>query len=178
MKKYIFGLITIFAASCWNKTSNITTDIFEQITTTNEGGIIRGAELGMNTSTIKSNEIRGLTENDTTYLFYEFVIDSTSNYTVAYSFENDSLNEIRMDVYLQNEKNAADLSAKLKTYFFNKYHVQPQNESEAMWIWAVNEKSGNALKIELADESADYDFKYGKISLMIYKEDNREQPAL
>ena len=128
MKKIFFGIIISFLTSCGgNNDISSEVDVFDEIVSDKKEGTIRGANLGASVRAIRANEPHGLTENDSTYLFYEFTIDTTTYYTVAYNFVSDSLNEIRIDVYLRDDEGAAALTTKLKKYFSSKFNVQPQN---------------------------------------------------
>lgn len=132
-----------------------------------EGGLLRNVNLGASPEEVKRIETIGLTEETPDYLFYEFVIDSLNSYTLSYTFESNSLTEIRTDVYVQNDTAAKILSDSFVEYFTEQYK-EPVTQNESLWIWSTLYNK-EPIRIEFTDESAEYDH-VGKLSLIIYKE--------
>ncbi len=132
-----------------------------------EKGMLRGIDLGANLEEIKKAESAHISEESPDYLFYEFPVDSTNNYTIAYTLENNSLNEIRADIYVTNDTIAKTLCESFISYFSKRYK-EPQKENNVLWSW-LTLYNNTSVRIELMDESADY-HHVGKLSLIIYKE--------
>lgn len=132
-----------------------------------ESGLFRGLDLGINPSEVKTSESIGLTEEAPDYLFYEFAIDTATNYTVSYTFEENVLNEIQADIYVANDSVAKNLSDSFIKYLSKKYQ-DPVTENNGIWMWTTLYNK-MPIRIELRDESADYDH-VGKVALVVYKE--------
>ncbi|MBN8701501.1 MAG: hypothetical protein J0M08_00400 [Bacteroidetes bacterium] len=167
IKLLFFAIVlTIFSTSCnFNKTKSDVDELAQKITVSEEN-VVRGVYLGMSPSEVLKAEVIKASVQEANYLLYEATTDSSDTYTIAYTFDEDSLSEIRIDVYTISEAKAAQLLIKLKEFFANKYD-DPITENNTLFIWGIK-LNGIPMRIELADESEEY--KQGKISLTIYKD--------
>jgi hypothetical protein len=165
MRLFITSVICLFISACSSHSGN--EKKLADIILKDESGLLRGLDLGVTVKEVKESEPTGLTEETPEYLFYEFAIDSSTNYTISYTFENDALNEIRADIYLANDSAAKNLSASFIEYFNEKYK-ESVTETEGLWSWPTLYKN-IPIRIELSDESAEYN-NVGKLSLTVYKE--------
>ena len=98
---FIF-LITLVIASCNEeiKTQNNKPRIFPEYSIVldeiirSKDGVIRGVDLNSQASIINKVETKKPTEVSSNFLYFEYPIDSTINYSVTYNLKNDSLDEV------------------------------------------------------------------------------------
>ena len=142
---------------------------FEQIVKL-DTGLFRGFSIGTDEKTVRAIETKGLQEEDSDegidYLYYEFGIDSTLNYSIAYYFPDKHLNSIEVDVNLKNKPAGADLFNAFKSYYESKYGKAL--EEGDFCYWTVTSANGSKAKIELSDESPTYN--EGKLTLVIHED--------
>ena len=151
MKKALFPFLLFFLSCDYHSRTADYGETFQKIIKPDDG-IFRGVLLGDLFEKIRSSENGTLLEQDSSYLFYEYKLDSSDTYTVEYQFENKKLSEIRLDVYIKDVRNWKILFENLKEYFNEKYgNCTSENES---FIWRTN---AGSIQIVLTDESADYD---------------------
>jgi len=159
-------MCSLLLSSCTKSPLEEYGETFEEVMKS-DTGLFRGTSLGISRKEIKGIEVSGLKEEDTNegidFLFYEFVVDSSISYNVAYYFENNRLNNIEADIYLLNEPEAAELFNSFKRYFEKKYG-KAETDGD-FFLWIAKSKSGKA-RIALADESPSY--KRGKLTLVIH----------
>ena len=62
----------------------------------------------------------------------EATTDSSETYTIAYTFDSDSLIEIRIDAYMIADTRAAELLTEIKNYFTEKYQ-DPITNNNLLW---------------------------------------------
>lgn len=127
-------------------------------------GTFRGINLGISLDSLKLNETEGLNDASDDYLYYEFKIDSSTSYSVAYSFDEKKLNEIQVDIFLTTEEQASIVYTHFKDFFTKKYGTGENDNGFLSWSTSI--ESGGNVKIALADESSDYN--YGKLTLSFY----------
>ena len=138
----------------------------EKIVKTEEG-IFRGLYLGMALKNVKEKETIGLSDEDSSYLYYEIPLDSSNSFTLAYDFDEKGLKEIQSDVFMKNEDQFNELLNKFKMYFDDKYGKA--ENANGFWVWAKKAEKEDNIKITLTDESSD--FQYNKLSLNVYNAD-------
>lgn len=127
--------------------------------------IIRGIEPGMSTEEVLKIEKVAPSEQDSTALYYEFILDSTSTFSVNYSLINGKVREIELIILSKNIDYTAEIYTSLKNYFSKKY-ADPVSE-KGISIFSGITSGGENLKISLEDESG---IREGKIALLVYLE--------
>jgi len=141
-------------------------------------GIFRNVTFGIDPKTAKASEKRTPDETDTNYILYTLPIDtvnvdsvneeidSVSYFTIAYNFDQQKLNEIDEDVFVETDSIAAGLTQRLSEYFTSKYGESASGSDTKVWSFT---NKGKKMKVTLSDQSAEYD--YGKLSMVFYCED-------
>ena len=165
MKKFIlFFLSAIILISCGSEKKPVEDygKKFAQIIK-NEKGIARGIVLGLKKSQVKEAESAKPKDEDENYLYYEFNTDTGEFYTVEYNFDDRGLYEMRIDAYYIQEADARTLYESFRSYYTDLYGKI--EDFYGFSAWEVKQDSKN-LRIELADESAEY--RQGKFSLLLY----------
>ena len=127
--------------------------------------IIRGIEPGTYTELVIQNEKIAPTEQDSGSLYYEFLLDSVSTFSVNYSIANGKVREIELIVLSKSTDHAAEIYEGLKTYYTEKYSV-PVSE-KGICIFSGQTSNGENLKISLEDAGG---VQEGKIVLLVYLE--------
>lgn len=161
MRKFFLPAFLLFIFSCGNH-SGISDygGTFQKIIKS-DGGIFRGLLLEDDYKKIQGSENGALLEQDSSYLFYEYKLDSSDTYTIEYQFENKKLSDIRLDAYVKNSGEWKVLFENLKEYFNSKYgNCEKEKDS---FVWRTD---GGNISIFLTDESTDYE--EGILSLEIY----------
>lgn len=171
LPSFLLIINSLLIASCSSfSNSKEESDVLKSILGKEEN-LLRGIDLGYTPQQVKKLEKTGLTEDSGDYLFYEFYLDSSqthpTSYTVSYSFENDLLYEMRVDIYLANAEEAQKIAENLKQHFTKRFQA-PIEKSMLVWSIQKDQSSSKSL-IELEDESIDY--PYGKLSLTIHREE-------
>ncbi len=127
-------------------------------------GIFHGISLGMTLDEVKKNipatdSMSKLEENK--YLF-EGKLSAAKEYTYECTFDSKGLNDITLDIYLKDEKNADSLYTDFSNYF-SKRHGMPVLE-EGVTTWTTSEGKRPA-KIILEKEE---DYQYGKLKITFF----------
>ncbi|HEY6161585.1 MAG TPA: hypothetical protein VI112_10190 [Bacteroidia bacterium] len=128
-------------------------------------GMFRGIDLGKSKREVMEKE-KGAKpkDEDVNYLYYEFPGDTGELYTLEYQFDEQGLNQVRLDAYYPGVADAHTLFLSFYDYYKDKYGETEKMEGFA--AWAFKRPDGKKLQIELTDESAEY--RQGKFSLLIY----------
>ncbi len=127
-------------------------------------GIFHGIMLGMTLEEVKKNipatdSMSNLEENK--YLF-EGKLSASKEYSYECTFDSKGLNDLTLDIYLKDEKNADSLYTDFSNYFSKRYGM-PVLE-EGVTTWTTNEGKRPA-KIILEKEE---DYQYGKLTITFF----------
>lgn len=125
-----------------------------------------GIDLGQTINEVRLTEKTKVKDEQDDYLFYEVPIDATTNYTFAYSFDDEGLYEIQVDVFLKSKEEALELFTDFKRDYIKKYG--PMNEKDtgyAFWQIVLLPDS-NEAEISVIEESDEFD--QGKLSITFY----------
>lgn len=134
-----------------------------------DAGAFRGLNLGENIDTVLKKEQGEPMEVDETYLYYEFnVPDSSATYSLTYNFDEQGLNEIQSDLFVNNPDQTDTVLGSFKKYFED--HYGSCEVHMGFSVWTVSSEKYGKVRINLSDESADLGTpgSPGKISLWIY----------
>jgi len=165
MKKILSLLILLrFALVSCDSKKNLSEygDLFARLMK-NEKGIFRGLILGLKPSQVKEAEGVRPQQEEESYLFYDFILDTAESYTLEYNFDERGLSEMRLDAYFIQEADARALYESFKAYYTDRFGEV--NDFYGFTAWDIVQDN-RRIRIELADESAEY--RQGKFSLLIY----------
>lgn len=133
-----------------------------------EESTFRGFNFGEKMDTVLARETGQPAEADDGYLYYEYKIDEGGSFNITYDFNETGLNEIQSDIFINDPLKSDSVFNAFRKYFDD--HFGKSEVDMGYNVWSVkSEKYGN-IKINLADESADFtvDETPGKIALWIY----------
>jgi len=162
----LIGLSCVLFSSCADQQHPSPKPDFMQQIIKDSTSFFRGIDLDMTLAAVKSKEDTIPSEEEGDYLFYEVKVDSSNSYTISYSFDDKGLSEVQVDIFIDNEKKAADLYTGFKNYFDRKLGQGDSKNGFTTWIKKEEQQSGER-EVELLDESGDYN--YGKLSLSFYR---------
>lgn len=128
-------------------------------------GIFRGLELNAKTETIKSIENASPVENAPGRLFYEYNADSLTNYSIEYILNNDSLEEISVQINTDDLELSSYLFCDLKDYYANK--LPNPTEDKGYVVYNCFEGQRKPFVVSLSDNSSP---SKGIINMVIYKD--------
>lgn len=128
-------------------------------------GLIRGISLNVPPDTVLKYEKSAPIEKSPTRIYYEFPLDSATDYSVEYQFQNDSLSEIILRIYSTNLDLINYLYCDLKDYF--SYIIPHNMEEKGYVIYNCVEGERRPFVISLSDISVS---DKGIIQLNIYKD--------
>lgn len=128
-------------------------------------GVLRGFEPGEKAADIISYEYKKPAESDKDYSFYEYPIDSVSAYTIAYSFVNDTLDEMEVQINSKTIDAASDIMNNLSRYYSQKY-AEPL-EDKGIYVFNCTDSRKQNFKISLTDNST---AETGIINMLVYRE--------
>lgn len=140
---------------------------FEKVMLT-ETGVFRGFSLGDKIDSVIFKEAAKPMETDSGYLYYEMKIDTAGSFNVTYNFDDNGLNEIQSDIYINSSNRTEEVFSKFKSYFDQHYGASQNRQGYT--VWSVKSEKFGTVRISLNDESANFtvDKAPGKISLWIY----------
>ena len=141
--------------------------VFESVMLT-ENGVFRGLRLGDKMDSVRLHEVAKPIETDSGYLYYEMKLDTSGTFNITYNFDDNKLDEIQSDIYMNNTATADEVFTKFKTYFDN--HYGESQTQQGYTVWTVKSEKYGSARINLSNESANFtvDKAPGKISLWIY----------
>lgn len=128
-------------------------------------GIFRGLELNANSKVIRSIEKIEPMESSPNRLYYEFSADSMTNYSVEYSLQNDSLEEISVQINTEDLDLGSYLFCDLKDYYTNK--LPNPTEDKGYVVYNCFEGQRKPFVVSLSDNSSP---SRGIINMVIYKD--------
>ncbi len=139
-------------------------ELLDEIIRSKEG-VIRGVDLNSKASIITKTETKQPAEVDKDYLYFEYTIDSLTNYSVTYNLEKDSLDEVAVQINCNDLDLSSKLFTDLKTYYEKK--LPNPTEDKGYVVYNCFEGQRKPFVISLTDNSTP---NKGIINLIIYKD--------
>ncbi len=128
-------------------------------------GLFRGLELNARSKDIFATERHQPTKQDANHLFYEYTVDSTTNYLIDYTLNNDSLEEISVQVNCKDLELSSYLFCDFKDYYA--YRLPNPREDKGYVVYNCVEGERRPFVVSLSDNSSP---TMGILSLIIYKD--------
>jgi hypothetical protein len=128
-------------------------------------GVFRGLNLNSNAKAIKKAETDAPTETSPGHLYFEYKADSLTNYSIDYTLENDSLEEINVQINSDDLELASYLFCDLKDYYANK--LPNPTEDKGYVVYNCFEGQRKPFVVSLSDNSSP---SKGIINMVIYKD--------
>lgn len=128
-------------------------------------GVFRGLELNTNAAEIKAIEGQEPAEESEGHLYYEFQADSVTNYSIDYTLNNDSLEEINVQINTSDLDLSSYLFCDLKDYYANK--LPNPTEDKGYVVYNCFEGQRRPFVVSLSDNSSP---AQGIINMVIYKD--------
>lgn len=128
-------------------------------------GVFRGVNLNTSSSVVKGLEPGAPTEESSDHLYFEYRADSLTDYSIDYTFANDSLEEISVQINSNDLELASYLFCDLKDYYANK--LPNPTEDKGYVVYNCFEGERRPFVITLSDNSIP---TKGIINMVIYKD--------
>ncbi len=128
-------------------------------------GVIRGVDLNSQASIITKAETKQPSEVGSEFLYFEYSIDSITNYSVTYNLKNDSLDEVEVQINCNDLDLSSKLFTDLKTYYEKK--LPNPTEDKGYVVYNCFEGQRKPFVVSLTDNSTP---AQGIINLVIYKD--------
>lgn len=128
-------------------------------------GVIRGVDLNSKASLITTTETSEPSDVDEDYLYFEYKIDSVTNYSVTYNLNKDSLDEVEVQINCNDLDLSSKLFNDLKTYYEKK--LPNPTEDKGFVVYNCFEGQRKPFVVSLTDNSTP---NKGIINLVIYKD--------
>ena len=139
-------------------------EVLDEIIRTKDG-VIRGIDLNSKAQLITKTETKAPSEVDHDYLYFEYTVDSVTNYSVAYSLQKDSLDEVEVQVNCNDLDLSSRIFNDLKTYYEKK--LPNPTEDKGFVVYNCFEGQRKPFVVSLTDNSTP---NKGIINLVIYKD--------
>jgi hypothetical protein len=130
-----------------------------------QDGVIRGVNLNSKAELIKKAETAAPIEAETGHLYFEYQLDTLISYSVAYTLQNDSLEEINVQINCKDLDVSSKIFADLKDYYEKK--LPNPTEDKGYVVYNCFEGQRKPFVVSLSDNSTP---TKGIISLVIYKD--------
>ena len=128
-------------------------------------GVFRGLNLNAHPKAVREVENSEPVEASEGRLYYEYRADSVINYSIDYSFEHDSLDEINVQINCTDLDLANYLFCDLKDYYANK--LPNPTEDKGYVVYNCFEGERKPFVVSLSDNSSP---SMGVINMIIYKD--------
>jgi hypothetical protein len=128
-------------------------------------GVIRGVDLNSKAVLITKTETKEPSEVEHDYLYFEYKIDSVTNYSVTYNLQKDSLDEVEVQINCSDLDLSSRLFNDLKTYYEKK--LPNPTEDKGFVVYNCFEGQRKPFVVSLTDNSTP---SMGIINLVIYKD--------
>jgi hypothetical protein len=128
-------------------------------------GVIRGVDLNSPSTLITKTETKSPSEVDHDYLYFEYTIDSVTNYSVAYNLQKDSLDEVEVQINCNDLDLSSKLFNDLKSYYEKK--LPNPTEDKGFVVYNCFEGERKPFVVSLTDNSTP---NMGIINLVIYRD--------
>jgi hypothetical protein len=135
-----------------------------------DDGAFRGINLGDKMDSVQLKEAGPATEADDGYLYYEYKLDSSNAFDVAYTFDEKGLAQIQSEITINDPANTERIFNSFKLYFDD--HFGKSANHQGYTVWSVRSEKFGDVKINLSDESAEMTVPNspGKLDIWIYIE--------
>lgn len=128
-------------------------------------GVFRGLDLNAKVEEIKSKEKAEPAEAEKNRLYFEYVADSSTTYSIDYTIQNDSLEEINVQINCTDLELSSYLFCDLKDYYANK--LPNPIEDQGAVVYNCFEGQRKPFVVTLSDNSTP---SKGIINMVIYKD--------
>jgi len=128
-------------------------------------GVFRGLDLNARVADIKTTETLTPIEEEKSRLYFEYRADSLTTYSIDYTINNDSLEEISVQINCDDLELCSYLFCDLKDYYANK--LPNPIEDQGAVVYNCYEGQRKPFVISLSDNSTP---TKGIISMVIYKD--------
>lgn len=128
-------------------------------------GAFRGINLNNNSAFIKKSEKVAPIESSPEQMYFEYNLDSTMNYSIQYTLNNDSLIEISLQINSNDLELVSYLFCDFKDYYANK--LPNPIEDKGHVVYNGNEGYAKPYNISLSDNSST---SKGVINMVIYRD--------
>jgi len=128
-------------------------------------GVFRGLDLNSKSDMIKTTETTTPTETSPGHLFFEYKIDSLTSYSIDYTLNKDSLEEISLQINTDDLELSSYLFCDLKDYYANK--LPNPTEDQGYVVYNCFEGERKPFVVSLSDNSSP---TKGIINMLIYKD--------
>lgn len=128
-------------------------------------GVFRGIDLNNKAEVIKRIETSAPTETSPGHIYFEYVADSITNYSIDYTLANDSLQEINVQINCSDLELTSYLFCDLKDYYENK--LPNPTEDKGYVVYNCFEGQRKPFVVSLSDNSTP---SKGILNLVIYKD--------
>jgi len=130
-----------------------------------KNGVFRGLNLNSRSDSIKKVETDEPTETSAGHLYFEYKADSLTNYSIDYTLDNDSLEEINVQINSDDLELASYLFCDLKDYYANK--LPNPTEDKGYVVYNCFQGQRKPFVVSLSDNSSP---TKGIINMVIYKD--------
>ncbi len=128
-------------------------------------GVIRGLDLNSKSISITKTETKPPSDVDIDYLYFEYNIDSVTNYSVTYNLKKDSLDEVAVQINCDDLDLSSRLFTDLKMYYEKKLPNPTEDKGYVVYNCFVGQRK--PFVVSLTDNSTP---NKGIINLVIYKD--------
>ncbi len=128
-------------------------------------GLFRGLDLNTKSDSIQKIESTQPTESTPNHLYFEYKADSITNYSIDYTLNNDSLEEISVQINTDDLELCSYLFCDLKDYYANK--LPNPTEDKGYVVYNCFEGQRKPFVVSLSDNSSP---TKGIINMVIYKD--------
>lgn len=128
-------------------------------------GVFRGINLNSRSEIIKNSESEAPIEISADHLYFEYKADSTTNYSIDYILNRDSLEEISVQINSNDLELTSYLFCDLKDYYATK--LPNPTEDKGYVVYNCFEGQRKPFVISLSDNSRP---SKGIINMVIYKD--------
>jgi hypothetical protein len=139
--------------------------LMDEIVKTKDG-VFRGLNLNSNSKDIKNVETAKPVETAPGHLYYEYKIDSVTNYSIDYTLDKDSLEEINVQINSDDLELTSYLFCDFKDYYANK--LPNPTEDKGYVVYNCFEGQRKPFVVSLSDNSSP---SRGRINMVIYKDE-------
>jgi hypothetical protein len=128
-------------------------------------GVFRGIDLNTKSDLIKTIEPSPALESSAKHLYFEYKADSLTNYSIEYTLNKDSLEEINLQINTDDLELSSYLFCDLKDYYANK--LPNPTEDKGYVVYNCFEGQRKPFVVSLSDNSSP---TKGIINMVIYKD--------
>jgi len=128
-------------------------------------GVFRGLDLNAKADSIKKIESVEPIETSPGHLYFEYKVDDLTNYSIDYTLNKDSLEEINVQINSNDLELTSYLFCDLKDYYANK--LPNPTEDKGYVVYNCFEGQRKPFVVSLSDNSSP---SKGIINMVIYKD--------